>query len=129
VRLALLNGEMMPTKTTGLELQAFYNDDDYWKNAPGQAEGFWHEEIMLEVNGKEVPEDFSIANDLQPDDQVVIIDGTVLSSIPNVDAQLFESFFKKWRKVQSIGYLAVEAPKDKLDAIKAAIRAAGGKVV
>jgi hypothetical protein len=38
-----------------------------------------------------------------------------------------EGHFKKWRKAHSTAFIAVECPKDKLDAVIAAIVAAGGK--
>ena len=36
--------------------------------------------------------------------------------------------FKRWRKKQSTVYLSVSVPKDKVDAVRAAIKAAGGTV-
>jgi hypothetical protein len=38
----------------------------------------------------------------------------------------FEAYLKKWRKQQNTVYLSVSVPKDKAEAVKAAIKAAGG---
>lgn len=112
----------MATKTNGAELKAFYNDDAYW------GENLWHEDIVLVVNGAEQPDGFSISEDLKDEDLVTIVDGVVLSSSDEVDDRSFESYFKAWRKQQSTAYLAVTVPKEKLDAVRAAIKAAGGTI-
>jgi hypothetical protein len=41
----------------------------------------------------------------------------------------FEATIRKWRKMQTTTMLAVECPNDKLDAVKAAITKAGGKII
>jgi hypothetical protein len=41
----------------------------------------------------------------------------------------FTTLFKKWKKALTTVFMAVEAPKDKADAVKAAIKKAGGRVV
>ena len=40
----------------------------------------------------------------------------------------FLTLFKKWKKAQTTVFIAVEAPVDKADAVKAAIKKAGGRV-
>ncbi|MBM3105582.1 hypothetical protein IIE18_10565 [Pseudomonas sp. V1] len=115
----------MPTKTTGAELKAFYSDDEFWN--PNGADDVWQEELELEVNGVVKDDSFSIEMDLKPEDQVRIMAGWVQSTDGSVDLS-FETYFKRWKKQQDTAYLSVQAPKDKLDAIRAAIIAAGGKV-
>ncbi|MDD2127038.1 hypothetical protein NP544_26205 [Pseudomonas monteilii] len=115
----------MPTKTIGSELKAFYNDDGFWK--PNGEDDVWHEELELEVNGQVMDDSFSIGEDLKPEDQVRIMGGWVQSNDGSVDVS-FETYFKRWKKKQDTAFLSVQAPKDKLDAIKEAIIAAGGKV-
>ncbi|HHH9443076.1 TPA: hypothetical protein ACP32N_005064 [Pseudomonas aeruginosa] len=115
----------MPTKTTGAELKTFYTDEKFWdEDDKHQA---WCEDVILEVNGEEKDTSFSITDDLEHNDQVKILDGVVMFN-SDKDGLSFETFFKRWRKQQNTAYLSVEAPKDKLDSIKAAIIAAGGKV-
>ncbi|EPG8943854.1 hypothetical protein L4Z64_001261 [Pseudomonas aeruginosa] len=119
----------MATKTTGAELRAFYNDDAYWqKSDDTKSDDIWHEELVLEVNGVEQSDDFSISNDLKDEDQVKIVYGHVLSSRDDFADRSFESFFKAWRKQQNTVYLSVAVPKEKLDAVRAAILAAGGSI-
>lgn len=115
----------MPTKTSGSELKAFYNDDGFWN--PNGEDDVWHEELELEVNGQVMDDSFSIDEDLKPEDQVRIMAGWVQSNDGSVDVS-FETYFKRWKKKQDTVFLSVQAPKDKLDAIKEAIIAAGGKV-
>ena len=45
------------------------------------------------------------------------------------DLGSLESFFKKWRKKQNTATLIVECDLAKIDAMKAAVKAAGGKIV
>ncbi|HEJ2342309.1 TPA: hypothetical protein ACWLUJ_006169 [Pseudomonas aeruginosa] len=119
----------MATKTNGAELKAFYNDDAYWlKGADGNSDELWHEDLTLVVNGAEQAEDFSITEDLKDEDQVTIVDGAVLSNRDDFADRSFESFFRAWRKLQNTAYLSVTVPKEKLEAVRAAILAAGGSV-
>lgn len=113
----------MATRTTGAELKAFYDDDSIWTTCPD----VWHEELALSVNGKQ-QDSFDIHRDLKDDDQVTILAGYI-SSDDNSVVMPFESLFKRWRKVQDTKFLSVSVPKDKLEAVKAAIKAAGGKVL
>lgn len=115
----------MATKTTGIELKAFYRDDAYW---PDSKEGnVWHEELVLKVNGVE-SEEFDVET-LQDADQVTIVAGWIQSDgVYDIECS-FESHFKKWRKEQNTTTLSAKVPKDKLDAVKAAIKAAGGTVL
>ncbi|WOF81592.1 hypothetical protein P5704_027220 (plasmid) [Pseudomonas sp. FeN3W] len=106
-----------------------YNDDAFWnKSGDNKGEDIWHEELLLEVNGVEQSEDFSISEDLKDEDQVKIVDGLVMSNGKEFAERSFESFFKAWRKQQSTVYLAVSVPRDKQEAVRAAILAAGGSV-
>lgn len=119
----------MATKTTGAELRAFYNDDTYWlKSGDGKSDDLWHEELVLEVNGVEQPDDYSINEDIKDEDQVKIVYGHVLSTREGFADCSFEAFFKAWRKQQNTVYLSVTVPKEKLAAVRAAILAAGGSV-
>lgn len=115
----------MATKTSGAEIKAFYRDDAYW---PDDKDGnVWHDDLLLEVNGTE-SDDVNI-DELQSSDQVKIVDGYILShGVYKVDCS-FESYFKKWRKEQNTAFISAKVPKDKLDAVKAAIKAAGGTVL
>jgi hypothetical protein len=119
----------LTTKTHGAELKAFYNDDGYWLKTPdSKIDDVWHEELCLLVNDVEQVDDFSITGDLKDEDRVTIVDGLVTSSRDDFADRTFESFFKTWRKQQNTAYIAVTVPKDKLEAVRAAIKAAGGSI-
>jgi hypothetical protein len=106
-------------KTTGAEFWAFYNDKTFWPA------GSWHDDTLIIVNGKDV-EDYTPEN-IPDDAQLLIEGGIVYLDDQGRDDTAFESFFKKWRKTQNTVFLSVECPKDKVDAVKSAIKAAGGK--
>lgn len=119
----------MATKTNGAELKAFYNDDDYWqKPANNSPDPIWHEELILVVNGVETTDDFSVNDDLKDEDLVTIVYGTISSILDDFSVTSFESFFKAWRKKQTTVFIAVSAPREKLEAVTAAIITAGGKI-
>lgn len=118
----------MATKTTGLELKEFYGAEDYWtQTVNGARIEFWHEELVLKVNGIVQENEIEIAS-LKDHDVVTIVAGIVLNDHPSISDYSFESFFKGWRKQTNTAFLSVEVPKDKLEAVKASIRDAGGKV-
>lgn len=116
----------MATKTNGAELKAFYADGEFWPNSEDSQIGIFHEETVLQVNG-DVPDDVEIT-DLNDTDSVTILSGVVLDENDRSFEMSFEAYFKKWRKKANTTYLIVSVPNDKADAVKAAIKAAGGKV-
>jgi len=112
----------MTVKTTGAEFLAYYTDDKFWP-ADGDC---WTEDVLLEVNGVEKGEDFSVTEELQAADLVVILNGYVVSR--EGESKRLETHFKAWQKLQTVEYFSVSAPKDKVEAIKSAILAAGGSI-
>lgn len=112
----------MATKTTGAELKRFYADKEFW---PDEAD-YYHEDEWLVVNGVE-PKDFETVNidDLADTDEIKLSGGQVCNA-PGEPS--FETYFKRWRKKQSIATLFVEVPKDRAEEFAALIRNAGGKV-
>jgi hypothetical protein len=112
----------MALKTTGKELKAFLADDSIWPDASDN--NVFHEEVTLMVGGVERDSDYlSNIND----DEAVTITGGYVSSVGLTEVDCtFEAYLKKWRKQQNTVYLSVSVPKDKAEAVKAAIKAAGG---
>lgn len=113
----------MSTNTTGAELKAFYTDPLFWP------EGAYHEDEEIIADDVHKTSDDNIAD--LPDTAVVKIANGAVLGLPGVDdedAPSFEGHFKKWRKQNSTAFLSVECPKDKLDAVIAAIVSAGGRV-
>jgi hypothetical protein len=112
----------MPLKTTSKELTAFLADKTFW---PDQRDhNVFHEEVTLKVNG--VEKEWDALPELTDNDSVTITGGYVQSIGPVEVDCAFEVYLKKWRKLQNTVYLSVSVPAEKLEAVKAAIKAAGG---
>jgi hypothetical protein len=111
----------MSVKTNGTEFKAFYSDKEFW------LEGTYHEDTMILVDGKDIN-----VTDQDPekvdDTAVITLCYGVVFNKQHEEISGFEAYFKKWRKLQSTSTIMVEVHKDKLDAVKAAIKAAGGTV-
>lgn len=107
-------------KTNGKEFKRFYNDDAIWP------ETIWHDDEELLVNGTYVG-DLEYA--LIPDDAEVRITGGGIFGLPNDKEMSFEGYFRSWKKRQNIRTVVVECDVAKLEEVKAAIKAAGGKVL
>lgn len=106
----------MSIKTTGMELKAFWNDESVWP-ADSYVDG-----VYLKVNGKDSDsEDIGVLND---SDQVVLEDGYFCDA--NDEGENLLTVFKRWRKKQTTTYLSVSCPKNLEEAVRAAIKAAGG---
>lgn len=106
-------------KTTGVEFKRFYNDSTLWPRS------VWHEDEELLVNGAD-PGD--LPYDHIPDDAEVRITGGGVFGLPDNKKISFESFFRAWKKRETMRTLVVECPADQFEAVKAAIQAAGGVV-
>lgn len=109
-------------KTTGAEWKAFNNDNAYWAE-------FYMEDEEIAVNGDPVDPYTFEADSLADTDKVTINGGWVADQANGSDkAYNLDTFFSRWRKQQTTEYLSVEVPKEKADAVREAIKAAGGKV-
>lgn len=111
----------MTVKTIGAEFKRFYSDDSIWLT------GMYHEDEEVTINGDQCI-DFDYKN--TPDDAVVTVSGGVVCG-PQFDENepSLETFFKRWRKAQTTASFVVECDLAKLDAVKAAIQTAGGRVI
>lgn len=109
----------MPVKTTGAEFKRFYDDPEFWPD------GVYHEDDLTTADGEEVDDYTAIADTAV----VVIRDGSVSNPMLGGEVPSFEAYFKRWRKKQTSDTLIVECDKTKVDAVRAAIKAAGGKVL
>ena len=125
----------MSIKCSGTEFLRFYNDKDWWfsDTSPvkvGPDEATWYDDAVIEINGQSA-DNIDIAFDLaiKPDDLVYIDGGCVFGKVVGKKEPSFEAYFKRWMKAQTTTSFVAECPKDKLDEIVAAIKAAGGKVV
>lgn len=80
------------------------------------------------LNGQPVDEFQFNLGDVKDVDKLAISGGWVSDDDGN-DYGSFENYFRQWRKKQTVVILLVEAPKEKAEAVKSAVRAAGGKVI
>ncbi|WP_432263317.1 hypothetical protein [Cupriavidus sp. TMH.W2] len=110
----------MTTKTTGAEFKRFYSDVSFWP------EGAYHDDQVIKVDGEQSTE----ATDLNAiaDSATVLIEAgyVVLPSVE--EGQSLESYFRRWRKQQTVRTLVVDVDASKLDVVIEAIKAAGGSV-
>ena len=112
----------MTTKTTGEEFKRFYTTKELWEENDR-----YHEDEIVTVNGKEVDEYEFDYSDI-PDEAIVTVHGgIVLGNGFDGDEPSFEAYFKRWKKKQSTATIIVTCHVGKVDEIKAAIKAAGGK--
>jgi len=113
-------------KTTGAEYKAYVNETnpEFWPD------GAWYDDVILSVNGVVIGDDVeSVDPDkLTDSDKVEIICGTYYRHSEDADPISLETHFKRWRKAQTHVYISVQVHRDKLDAVKAAIKASGGSV-
>lgn len=109
----------MTTKTTGAEWKRFYTDKTVWPD------GAYHEDVVVHINGVHNPE--ASLEDV-PDDAEILIESGYIMLPDGKDSDLNESFIK-WRDAQNIANGLFEAPKELMETVKAAITAAGGKVL
>ena len=118
----------MSLLTTKEEILAFYNDDAWWPENNESHVCVDGELILYGDNfGSEV-EFFDRALQRLPSAAKIKIDsGRVYDEIGDLSDSL-ESYFKKWRRTRNIVFFAVECDKAVEDAVREAIKAAGGKI-
>lgn len=109
----------MSAKTTGIEFKRFYNDPAFWPD------GAYHDDDVVIVDGVE-HEDLDL--DKIPDNAKVVIECGVVF-FPGGEMVAFDTYFRRWKKAQTTRTIVVEVDASKLDAVVAAVKAAGGKVV
>lgn len=114
----------MPVKTTGAEFKRFYNAPEFWPDADGDV---WHEDVVIRIDGVEHVDGIDVET-LRDDARIEIEGGIVFGPMFKGNEPSLETYFKRWRKKQTTVVLLVECDAPKLNAVKAAIKAAGGRV-
>lgn len=112
----------MTVKTNGAEFKRFYDDSTFW---PKDSDTY-HDDAVLAVNGL-IQQD-GIDPSTLPDEALVTIDGGVVFDAVGGGEPSLETYFRRWKKLQTAASFLVECDLSKVDAVKAAIRAAGGRV-
>jgi hypothetical protein len=120
----------MAVTLTGKEFKAFYEDPQVWKDPSSYVD-----EMQIFVDGKIFDgqrDDGQYVEghveDIHDHAQVKVEYGTFCA---NADAEGEDvcTTIRRWKKAQTTRTLLVEVDVAKLDAFKAAIKAAGGKVL
>lgn len=114
----------MAAKTTGAEFKRFYTDADFWPEDGGDT---YHDDEVFTVNGQKAQDGIDIDH-LADDAMVEIEGGMVFGPKWDGDEPSLEEYFERWRDAQQTASFLVECDQSKLDAVKAAIAAAGGRV-
>lgn len=107
-------------KVTGGEWNRFYAEAEAWPD------GAWHEDEEITIDGKALPDDFDLS--AVPDAAILTLTGGVVYLKELEEGPSLETLFKRWRKRQTTTVLVVEVPHEAVEAVRAAIASAGGKV-
>jgi len=110
-------------KCTGAEWKAFYSNNEYWP------EGYWHDDVLVSINGQESDDFLDADVDTVADDAVIRIEAGHVFEEDGEPVRSLEAHFKKWKKEATTVMLVVQVDRKKADDVKAAIKAAGGKIV
>lgn len=113
----------MTVKTTGAEFKRFYADPAFWPEGGDT----YHDDALIGVNG--VDHDDGFDPGAIPDDAIVTIEGGVVFDAVGGGEPSLETYFRRWKKTQTTASFLVECDLSVVDAIKAAVKAAGGRVV
>jgi len=123
----------MTVRCSGAEFLRFYNDQNWWFSDKGPVEvgdeeATWYDDAIISVNGQPTEDlDVNFQSGIRPTDEVSVEGGIVKGKVVGASGPSLEAYLSRWRKAQSTTTISVECPRDKLDAIIAAIKAAGGK--
>lgn len=109
-----------PLTVSAAVFRQFYADPEFWPEDQGET---YHDDVRFLVNGEYV-EDLD-PNALSPTDQVTIDYGGFVEGAGK--GVSLDAYLRKWLNKQDTAYLTVSCPKDRLEAVKAAILEAGGK--
>ena len=107
-------------KTDGATFKRFYLDEKAWPD------GQYHDDVCFRVNGKSVD---GVETDKLADTDTVEFEGGGVVSASDDDLGSFDEFFSEWLSRQDTVRNVFECSPSVLEAVKAAIVAAGGRVV
>lgn len=124
----------MAIKCTGAEFLGFYNDKEWWFSEedanlkPGEEPTYWEDASIL-VNGEPTSEyEFDYETGIKPTDSISVSGGVVLGKVVGNEGPSVESYLRRWLKARNTISIVVVCPKDKLQTIEEAIKAAGGSI-
>lgn len=108
-------------KMTGKEWNEFYSDPVFWED------GVWYEGEEFSVDGQVVEN----CNDITiKDDAIVRISGgVVFLNDDDKEGISLESYFTKWKKLQTEETILFKIHKNKAEEVKRIIKAYHGKIL
>lgn len=121
-------------KTTGREFKRFYHDPDFWL-PEGET---WHDDTCIRVNGVALTDEDP---GTVPDNCVIELESGWVYGVPprllsevshkaaTASDMAMVDYFQLWLKRQTTVSLVVECERNQVDAVIAAVTAAGGKVL
>ena len=113
----------MTTKATGHEFKRFISDDTYWYSDSKET---YYDDPEITVNGDFFEEYLNDIETIEDKAVVRIHSGVVV--FDNERSVSLESFFRKWKKMQSTASFIVECDNSKKEKIVEAIKSLGGKI-
>lgn len=111
----------MSVKTTGSLFKKFYADATVW------LEGYYHDDTVITVDGK-LDEGYVDLSEVKDAAVIVVSSGWIIDG-DGAAVVDFGTALKRWLKKQDTVSLIVECDASQVEAVKAAIKAAGGKVL
>lgn len=118
----------MTVKMTGAQFKRYHTDKDP-QTWPGEDNGdTFYDEVVFYVDGVEQIDDIDHSS-LSDSAIVAIQGGVIISTDSRIDGISVEAHARRWMKRQNTVVVMVECSKDQLEAVEAAVKGAGGKVV
>jgi hypothetical protein len=111
-----------PVKMAGKEFREFWDCPTVWGD-PGDDQGYY-DDAHITISGRELG--FEVSQATCPDDAPVTIYAASMEGGPN-DGKDMADVARKWLKRRDIVTLLVDVPRAKLEAVRAAVKVAGGK--
>lgn len=106
----------MSIKTNGKTFKQYYDDKEFWPDET------YHDDTVIIVDGEEGGDtDYAKIADTAT---VEIVDGVIFMRGKQDDDIDFCKHFRRWMKKQTQISIVFDIPKDKEDAVRAAVKAA-----
>jgi len=116
----------MAVQCTGAEIRAFFLDQKFWCDEEGD-EFTYYDDAEITVDGQ--PDD-DLDHEKVPDGAIVRVDGgSVSGRVVGPERPTLAAYLRRWLKDQNTTRVVFEISKDKLDALLAAAKGVGAKVV
>jgi hypothetical protein len=113
----------MGIKLTGAEWKTFMDDEAVW------SDHYMDDDVII-MDGITYGDDRTHnLPEVAPTARIEVVSGVICCEEPPYEYQDLVSAIRRWKKAQTTISFVVEIHKDKADAVKSAVKAAGGKVV